>query len=107
MKRFGQVIKVEPSKIEEYKEYHKKVWPGVLDMIKKCNIRNYSIFLKDDYLFAYFEYSGEDFEGDMSKMADDPTTQKWWAIMKPMQKPLDNGENGEWWSNMEQVFFME
>ena len=107
MQRHGQVIKIKPDKLEEYKKYHAEVWPEVLDMIKKCNIRNYSIYHKDGYLFAYFEYHGDDFEKDMEKMAADPVTQKWWAIMKPMQEPLPTRAEGEWWAEMEEVFHMD
>ncbi len=39
-------------------------------------------------LFAYLEYTGNDFEEDMAKMAADPKTQEWWDIMMPMQKPV-------------------
>ena len=62
MQRYGSVIRVRPEKLAEYKRYHAQVWPGVLDMITKCNIRNYSIFEKDHMLFAYFEYVGDDFD---------------------------------------------
>ena len=43
MKRYGSVIKVRPEAIAEYKRYHAAVWPDILNMIRKCNIRNYSI----------------------------------------------------------------
>ena len=104
MKRFGQIIGLDPARYEEYKKYHKAVWPGVLETIKKCNISNYSIFHKDGLLFAYFEYLGDDYEADMAKMAADPETQKWWSIMDPMQKPLENRKEGERWTEMEEVF---
>ena len=48
MKRYGQVIGVKPEHLEEYKKYHAAVWPEVLKMITACNIRNYSIFYKDN-----------------------------------------------------------
>jgi L-rhamnose mutarotase len=95
---------IQPEAIEEYKRYHAAVWPGVLKTIRECNIRNYSIFLKDDLLFAYFEYHGSDFKADMSKMAADPTTQEWWKIMEPMQRPIATRREGEWWAEMEEVF---
>jgi len=101
------VIKVRPQKIEEYKELHAAVWPGVLETIRACNIRNYSIYLKDDYLFSYFEYIGTDFETDMGKMAADPLTQKWWAVCNPCQVPLETSQEGEWWANMEEVFHVD
>ncbi len=104
MKRYGQIIRVRPERIEEYKAYHARVWPEVLQTIRDCRIRNYSIFLKGDLLFAYFEYMGEDFAADMAKMATDPKTQEWWTIMNPMQQPLETCTPGEWWSVMEEVF---
>jgi L-rhamnose mutarotase len=107
VKRFGQLIGVKPDKIEEYKKYHAAVWPEILDMIKLCNLSNYSIFLLNTQLFAYFEYTGEDFEADMAKMAADPKTQEWWALQKPLQEPLDARADGEWWANMEKVFHID
>ncbi len=107
MTRYGQVIKVRPEKLEEYKKLHAAVWPGVLEMIGKCNMRNYSIFYRDGYLFAYFEYVGSDFEGDMAKMAEDPLTQEWWAVCKPCQQPVDSAAGDEWWGDMEEVFHMD
>lgn len=107
MQRYGMVLKVKPDRIEDYKRYHADVWPEVADMIRKCHIKNYSIYLKDDYLFSYFEYHGDDFDADMAKMAADPKTQEWWAIMKPMQEPLSTRKQGEWWATMEEVFHQD
>ncbi len=107
MKRFGQIIGVAPADFERYKSYHTAAWPEVLSMIKACNICNYSIFHKDSMLFAYFEYTGDDFASDMAKMAADPKTQEWWDIMIPMQRPVENRAEGEWWANMEEVFHLD
>ena len=104
MKRYGQMIRLKDGALESYRKYHAAVWPGILAKITACNIRNYSIFHKDGFLFAYFEYVGRDFDGDMAKMAADPLTQEWWAVMKPMQQPLDTRAEGEWWANMDEVF---
>jgi L-rhamnose mutarotase len=104
VKRFGQLIQLRPEAKEEYVRYHANVWPEVLRTIHECNIRNYSIFLGDDTLFAYFEYTGNDFEADMAKMAADPKTQEWWTIMEPMQKPIPTRASGEWWAKMQEVF---
>ena len=104
MKRYGQIIRIRPEKIEEYKDYHKRVWPEVLATIHACNIRNYSIYLIDDCLFAYYEYLGTDYAADMARMAADPKTQEWWAIMDPMQVPWGSGHEGNRWTRMEEVF---
>jgi len=107
MKRYGQQIGVRPEEFERYKEYHAAVWPEVLAMITKCNIRNYSIFHREGKLFAYFEYVGTDFAADMAMMAADPKTQEWWAVMEPMQDPLPTRAPGEWWASMEEVFHLD
>ena len=107
MKRYGQVLKIRPEKIDEYKKYHREIWPEIAEKIRECNIRNYSIFLKDDFLFAYFEYIGDDFKTDMQKMADHPKTQEWWSVMEPMQQPLKTRAEGEWWAEMEEVFHQD
>ena len=109
MKRYGWVIGVKEDKIDEYKKLHAAVWPEVLDMIKRCNISNYSIYLRKlpdgrNYLFSYLEYIGSDFAADMAKMAADPMTQKWWNVCEPCQEPLPDKAEGEWWADMEEVF---
>lgn len=52
MNRCGQMIRLKPSAAEEYVQFPSAVWPGVLEVIRKCNIINYSICLKDNYLFS-------------------------------------------------------
>jgi len=107
--RYGSVIGLREEQMARYKKLHAAVWPDVLKMIKDCNIRNYSIYLRKlpdgkHYLFSYFEYTGDDFEADMAKMAADPTTQKWWDVCMPCQQPLEDRAEGEWWATMEEVF---
>ncbi len=57
MERMGLCIRLKPEAIAEYKRIHAAVWPEVLAAISACNIRNYSIYLKEreNLLFAYFE----------------------------------------------------
>lgn len=107
MKRFGMMIRLKPGSAPVYRAYHANVWPEVLDKIRECNIRNYSIFLKDDLLFSFFEYDGSDLRSDWAKMAAHPKTQEWWAIMKPLQDPLPSRKDGEWWAEMEEVFHFD
>ena len=104
MKRYGMVIRVRPEKFDEYKRLHEAVWPDVRNQITECNIRNYSIYLKDGLLFSFFEYHGSDSAADMARMAADPITQEWWKHCEPCQEPLSTRAPGEWWANMEEVF---
>lgn len=107
--RFGAVIGVKPEKLDEYVKLHANTWPEVLDLIRKCNIRNYSIYLGklDDgnlYLFAYYEYTGDDFAADMKKMAADPDMRRWWKLTDPCQIPQQQRKPGEHWMTMKEVF---
>lgn len=106
MKRMGWVIRVRPEKIAEYKRLHADVWPGVLAKIAECNIRNYTIYLREpeNLLFAHFEYHGTDFAADSARMAADPVTQEWWQHTDPCQQPMDSAPPGEQWSPLEEVF---
>lgn len=104
MQRYAQIISLKPEDEAEYIRYHAAVWPTVLHTIASCNIRNYSIFLRNSMLFAYFEYHGTDYAADMRKMAADPETQRWWTIMDPMQNPVADAAAGEKWSPLREVF---
>ena len=106
--RYAWVTGLKPEKAPYYKDLHAHPWPGVMQQIKACHIQNYSIYEKEIdgnlYLFSYLEYTGNDFAADMARMAADPKTQEWWAIMKPMQAPVPTRAPGEWWCNLEEVF---
>lgn len=108
MKRVGQVIKLKPEAYEAYKELHANVWPEVLATIYKANIRNYTIYHWHGYLFAHFEYIGTDFEADMSTIAADLATRAWWQLTDPLQLPVQGNSSGShegnWWTDMEELF---
>lgn len=108
MTRHGSLITLKPEYEERYIILHKHTFPCVLEQIRKSNIQNYTIFLRDfiqgKMLFSYFEYTGEDFKADMANMAEDSTTQEWWKLTDPMQEPLETHKEGEWWTSIEEIF---
>lgn len=104
MRRIGQIIRLKPEMEQRYKALHAACWPAVLEKIHDCNIRNYTIFLRDGQLFSYLEYVGDDFAADMEKMAADPMTQLWWKETDPCQEPVETAGSGVWWADMEEVF---
>lgn len=109
MKRFGQTLGVRPECVEEYRRYHASIWPEIAEAIEHAGIRNYSIFLLGERLFAYFEYVGpeEEYAARMEVLAQAPRMREWWDIMEPMQMPDPNREPGSWWSNMQEVFHQD
>jgi L-rhamnose mutarotase len=104
VRRYGQRIRVRPDRIDDYERLHAEPWPGVLEQIRRSNIRNYSIFRHGTDLFAYFEYVGDDFEADMAAMAADETTQRWWTLTDAMQEPLPDRQPDAWWTTLDEVF---
>jgi L-rhamnose mutarotase len=103
-RRYASVIRLRPEREAEYRELHAAVWPSVLDTIHRCNIRNYSIFLRDGLLFGYFEYVGADLDADLALMAQDPETRRWWQLTDPCQQPVPDAAPGQWWAPAEEVF---
>ena len=109
MQRMGMVVGLKPGKIAEYKRLHAAVWPEILALISECNIANYSIFVKEpeNLLFSYWEYTGDDFDADMAKMASHPKNKEWWAVCMPQQQPLETRKQGGWWAMLKEVFHHE
>ena len=57
----------------------------------------------DEQIKIVIEY-GDDFDGDMAKMAAHPKTQEWWDWMMPLQVPVAEKSADEWWHTIEEVF---
>jgi L-rhamnose mutarotase len=105
--RVGSVIRLRPDKAEEYLALHRAVPGPVLAALRRAHITNYSIFLRDGTLFAYYEYTGEDYASDMAAIAADPDTQRWWTLTDPCQLPLASAAEGERWVEAEEVFHLD
>jgi L-rhamnose mutarotase len=83
---------------------HAHPFPELIERMRAAGLRNYSIFLRDYTLFAYYEYIGDDFEADTAAMAENDTVQDWWTLTDPMQEPLEAREEGEWWASMDALY---
>ena len=110
--RFAWVTGLKPDKAAYYEQLHAHPWPGVNRMIKRCHIRNYSIYEREIdgklYLFSYLEYTGQNFDADMKKMAADPETQRWWKQTDPCQLPLpEAAAAGKIWADAKEVYHLQ
>lgn len=110
MKRyFGQIGRIKPECIQHYCRLHEvdvytEQWIGILDLIHKCNIENYSIFIEDDIVFGYFEYVGNDYEADMQKMANNPLNKLWWSHTRPCFTKYKADSPEAFYTDMKQIF---
>ena len=107
LRRVASVIGLDPAGAVEYEYLHANVWDDVLRQIARSNIRNYSIYRYGDLLFSYYEYVGEDLDADLTAMAADPSTQRWWALCSPLQRPVPERGSGEWWHVLREVFHVD
>lgn len=107
MLRVGMVCRMVPEKREEYLALHRTVWPGVEQTLREGNIRNFTIFVRGDVLFGYYEYVGDDLAADDAKMAADPVTQEWWALTAPCQVPFDDAGSEPNWQIMTEAWHLD
>ncbi len=109
VERVGWVIGIRKEAIPEYVRMHANPPPEVVQAHKDAHIRNYTIYLAEVepdeyYLFAYLEYTGDDFAADLARLKEKKVMQDWLAITDPTQKPVPLRKPGEWWMRMEPIF---
>jgi len=98
-------LKDDASLIAKYEEYHKNVWPEVLDSLTDSGIVNMEIYRIENRLFMIIEVQ-DDFSFDKkSKMdANNPRVQDWEVLMWNYQKALPFAKPGEKWLPMDKIF---
>ena len=105
--RYAMAVRLKKEKREFYIENHANVWPEVLEELKKVKVKNYSIYLKEDFMFGYLEYAGDDFEGDMAEMQTIPIVDKWTKLMINCFNPFPNNQDNESWVMMDEIFHLD
>ena len=105
MKRVGRIVKVKLEMKDRYIELHANPWSEVSKAIYACGIRNFSIFVKGEMLFSYFEYIGTDYEADMERL--DHLTKDWLKETDACQTPVEDAADDELWCEMETIFYQQ
>ena len=59
MTKSVQRLRVKDGMLDEYKRRHDEIWGDMLDLMRQCGIRNYTIWSFDGDLFAYCEIEDE------------------------------------------------
>ncbi len=101
-------LKDDPKLIAEYRAYHKKVWPEIIQSIKDSGIQNLEIYLWGTRLFMIIE-AIDGFSLQAKAQADLANTkvQEWEQLMWQFQQPLTGARPGEKWILMEKIFKLE
>lgn len=98
-------LKDDPELIRQYEEYHKAVWPEILQSIRSSGILDMEIYRLGARLFMIME-TGEDFTFDRKQALDagNPKVQEWEELMWNYQQPLKEAIRGEKWMLMDKIF---
>lgn len=98
-------LKEDQQLVAEYKAYHQKVWPEVMESIKASGIEVLDIYCIGNRLFMVIE-ANEDFsfEKKSAMDANNPKVQQWEELMWMFQQALPFAKSGEKWMLMEKIF---
>jgi L-rhamnose mutarotase len=105
MRRMGLCNRLRPEKADEYKAPHAAVWPGVLATISACNIRNFSIFLREpeNRCPPIGSIMARISPPTLARWPPIPQPPQWWKLTDPCQAPFESRAEGETWAVMDEV----
>ena len=92
VERHAAIVDLAPGMRREYFRLHEHVWPEVTAALTQYGITNYTIFVIDDTLIAYYEYVGTDHAADLAAIDQDPVTQRWLSLTGPCQRPFGRAD---------------
>jgi L-rhamnose mutarotase len=107
MKRFCLALdlKDDAALINEYEEYHRKVWPEILKSIKDAGTQQMEIYRINNRLFMIME-TNDDFTFEEKAKMDEANgkVQQWEELMWKYQQAMPGSKPGEKWRLMERIF---
>ncbi|MCW2811840.1 MAG: L-rhamnose mutarotase [Friedmanniella sp.] len=104
MTRYCLVGRVDPERLEDYREAHRAVWPQLLEALRDAGWRNYSLFLRDDgMLIGYAEV--DDLAEAQARVAATEVNTRWQAAMAELF--AGEGAPDEAWDVVPEVFHLE
>jgi L-rhamnose mutarotase len=107
MKRYCLALdlKDDPKLITEYEEYHRKVWPGILQSLIAAGIQQMEIYRVNNRLFMVMETDDNfSFERKAAMDAANAKVQEWEKLMWKYQQALPGSRPGEKWILMDRIF---
>ena len=107
MNRVGFSFQVRRDKLTEYQKLHRKVWPEMLDALRRCGWKNYSLFMRNDGLvFGCFETEA-DLHSARSRIALEPVYARWQLLMADYTEPPGDSNPGVHVTELQEVFHLD
>lgn len=107
MKRVGFLMKVRQDRIDEYKNHHRKVWPEMLDALRRHGWRNYSLFMRQDGLMFGCMETPDSLQTALAGMAGEDVNSRWQEFMKPFFENLGGDRPDEAMIELKEVFHLD
>src|SRR4030095_8850584 len=94
--------------IEEYEEFHQKIWPEISKSIRESGIEQMEIYRHGTRLFMIIDVN-DHFSFDKKNEADknNPKVMEWEELMWKYQEPVDGAAAGEKWVLMKKIFHLD
>lgn len=98
-------LKDDPALIKEYEEYHKAVWPEIMESITSSGITGLEIYREGNRMFMIIEATDEfSLEKKRAMDASNEKVQEWETLMWNYQQALPTAKKGEKWIIMKKIF---
>lgn len=107
MKRYCYALdlKNDPRLIAEYEEWHRHVWPEILDSIKAAGIVAMEIYRFSNRLCMVMEVNDDfSFEEKAATDMQNSKVQEWEELMWKYQQQVPGAEPGQKWVPMFPIF---
>ena len=104
MQRFTLYSQLKPERVEEYVHLHTHPWPEILRVLEECHFHHYSISIRGNELFTYYEYTGDDLEADERRMGESADMQRWWTHTKPC---FLHHDQEHYYDDLTEIFYKE
>jgi L-rhamnose mutarotase len=99
-------LRDDPAAISAYREHHHRVWPEVIESLRRSGVCSMDIHLLGRTAVMIVDVAdGVDVRRVFSTHeASSARVAEWERLMKSLQEPSPDAAPGEWWARMERVF---
>lgn len=103
---FGVQLVNDPAKIQEYLNYHKKIWPEVEAGFKKAGYTNIRLYHFGNYISMIINVPESADLDEMGKIseASHPRVKEWNKLMSGYQKGFPGTIEGTTWVPMDKIY---
>ena len=95
--------------VETYRAHHRRVWPEVLDSVRRVGIQAMEIHILGRRLVMVVDTDGRDVRQCFAAhhASSSPPVVEWETLMRSLLQPPPGAGPGEWWTLMEPVFQLD